>query len=154
MFGKLYNVSPKKLTFRPSVYGVIIKNGKILLFKQTDGNYDFPGGGVNIDETIDEALTREVWEETGFKIKRGKLLDCFTSFYYARYRKLFFNTVLIYYQCSIVSGKLSQNNLDEWEKQYGFGPVWIDLKDFKKSKLLFRNGVDSIALAKKVMRLK
>jgi len=154
MNGKLYKVSPAKLSFRPSVYGVIIKNKKILLFKQTDGNYDFPGGGIEIDETIDEALKREVWEETGFKIKKGKLLDCFTSFFYARYRKKFFNTVLVYYECGITGGKLTKKNLEKWEKEYGFGPVWVDLSDFKKSNLIFRNGVDSIGLVKKVINLK
>jgi|SRR3989344_1361733 len=88
-FNKLYKVDPGKLSFRPSVYAVIIKNGKILLCKQTAGYYDFPGGGIEINETVDEALYREVWEETGFKIKKGKLLDCFTSFFMPIIVKIF-----------------------------------------------------------------
>jgi len=81
-------------------------------------------------------------------------LDCFTSFFYAYYRKKFFNAVLIYYECGIAGGKLTGKNLEKWEKEYGFGSVWVDLKDFKKSNLMFRNGLDSAGLVKKVINLK
>ena len=50
--GNKSKVPVSKLTFRPSVYGVIIKNGSILLSRQWDG-YDFPGGGIKIGETIE-----------------------------------------------------------------------------------------------------
>ena len=63
-----YAVSPDKFIFRPSVYGVLIEDGKILLSRQWDG-YDFPGGGMNIDETLEEALLREFWEETGLRVR-------------------------------------------------------------------------------------
>jgi hypothetical protein len=36
----------------------LIENNKILLSKQFDG-YDFPGGGVNLDETLEETCARE-----------------------------------------------------------------------------------------------
>lgn len=78
----------------------------------------------------------------------------FYFLFYAHYRKNFFNAVLIYYECSITGGKLTGKNLEKWEKEYGFGPAWVDLKDFKKSNLMFRNGVDSAGLVKKVINLK
>ena len=40
-----FAVSSDKLVFRPSVYGILIENSKVLLPKQWDG-YDFPGGGI------------------------------------------------------------------------------------------------------------
>ncbi len=45
----------------------IIKNssGKILLLKHQKGYWDFPGGRVNSHETPEQALLREVKEETG-----------------------------------------------------------------------------------------
>jgi 8-oxo-dGTP pyrophosphatase MutT (NUDIX family) len=55
------------LSFRPSVYGVVIKDSKILLVPQWDG-YDFPGGGVDLGETLIEAVKREVEEETGLPV--------------------------------------------------------------------------------------
>ena len=43
--GKLYKLNANRLTFRPSIYGILIKKNKVLLSKQWDG-YDFPGGGA------------------------------------------------------------------------------------------------------------
>ena len=45
----------------------IIKNGsgEILLLKHQKGYWDFPGGRVNLDETPEQTLLREVEEETG-----------------------------------------------------------------------------------------
>jgi 8-oxo-dGTP pyrophosphatase MutT (NUDIX family) len=54
-----HDVDEEDLSFRPSVYGVVIKNEKVLLVPQFDG-YDFPGGGMDIGETIEECLLREV----------------------------------------------------------------------------------------------
>lgn len=41
------------------------------------GEYDFwvaPGGGVKGEESCEEAAAREVWEETGLRIRVGRLL--------------------------------------------------------------------------------
>ena len=61
--GKESDAPIDKFKFRPSVYGVLIEDDKILLSRQWDG-YDFPGGGIELDETIEEALRREFIEET------------------------------------------------------------------------------------------
>lgn len=59
--GTTQEVAAGDLAWRPAVYGVAIRNDKVLLVPEWDG-YDFPGGGVNLDETIDEAFRREIWE--------------------------------------------------------------------------------------------
>jgi len=78
--GKQHKISSEELSFRPSVYGIIIQDDKILLSKQWDG-YDFPGGGVELGETIKNALTREIKEETGLIVKVGKIIACENSFF-------------------------------------------------------------------------
>ena len=55
--GNTYSVPANELVFRPSVYAVIIKDNRIFLSKQWDG-YDFPGGGIELGETSEEALIR------------------------------------------------------------------------------------------------
>lgn len=58
---------------------LVIENNKILLVKRANhlsngGKYGLVGGYVNKDETIEEAVLREVEEETGYKIEIVKQL--------------------------------------------------------------------------------
>jgi 8-oxo-dGTP pyrophosphatase MutT (NUDIX family) len=148
--GNKKEVDIKELKFRPSVYGVLIENGKILLFKQWDG-YDFPGGGVEIGETINEALEREFWEETGLKIKIGQPVICETSFFAPRFVEEYWNCPLIYFLCEKVSGELSKDNFDEHEKKYADMPEWIDLDGVDKLK--FYNSIDSVKVIREAEKL-
>jgi 8-oxo-dGTP pyrophosphatase MutT (NUDIX family) len=69
LFGKLITLPREKLTFRPSVYAIILRGDKILLLNtRSTGKYSLPGGGVDLGENMEEALHREVREETGLKI--------------------------------------------------------------------------------------
>lgn len=136
IYGKLYKVASSKLSFRPSVYGILIEKGKILLSKQWDG-YDFPGGGAHLHETIEDTLKREFWEETGFKIKPIKLIYTGTSFYYSLVRKNYWNCQLFYFLVKKVGGKLSKAGFDDQEKIYADLAEWISIKDINK--IEFRN---------------
>ncbi|MDH7506905.1 MAG: NUDIX hydrolase [Candidatus Thermoplasmatota archaeon] len=53
--------------------GVIIKNGKILLIKRKNepfkGKWALPGGFVEYGEKVEEAIVREIKEETGLITK-------------------------------------------------------------------------------------
>lgn len=126
-----------KLIFRPSVYGFLIENGKILLSKQWD-SYDFPGGGINIDESMEEALHREFFEETGLRIKMGAPIICRSIFFKPlsnKYRGQYWNCLMTYFLVEKIGGELSTDYLDEDEKTYAGMAEWIDLKDLKKLKL-------------------
>ena len=58
------NLEPTGL--RVSVNAFILHDGKILLQRRSDnGNWNMPGGGVEIGESLITALHREVFEETG-----------------------------------------------------------------------------------------
>lgn len=47
--------------------------GEILLERRADsGKWGLIGGGLNIDETLDECLKREVFEETGLRIANAQ----------------------------------------------------------------------------------
>ncbi len=63
--------------------GVVVKNGKILLNKRNDpeqpdvhGLWEFPGGGVEIGETVEESVIREVGEECGYTVAIVSQLRC------------------------------------------------------------------------------
>ncbi|MCK5211797.1 NUDIX domain-containing protein [Candidatus Parcubacteria bacterium] len=149
-----FEIDSNKLIFRPSVYGFLIEDNKILLSKQWDG-YDFPGGGINIHETIEEALKREFFEETGINIKLLQLVHCETSFFHPshskRYKGEYWNCPLIYYLVKKVGGEISKDNFDEEEKGYADLPEWIDLDNIKQTK--FINSVDSVAIIEKAKKL-
>ena len=55
----------KNAYYRVSVKAKIKQNGKILLVKEDDKKWDLPGGGVEHNESIIEALKRELLEEIG-----------------------------------------------------------------------------------------
>lgn len=58
---------------------IVIKNNKILLVQRVDkllegGKWGLIGGFVERDETLKQAVSREVFEETGYKVSNIKLL--------------------------------------------------------------------------------
>jgi 8-oxo-dGTP pyrophosphatase MutT (NUDIX family) len=54
--------------------------GRVLLMQRADnGEWDFPGGAMELGETLSEALTREVAEETGLLVKPIRLVGVYTS---------------------------------------------------------------------------
>lgn len=146
--GKKVKVKFADLTFRPSIYAIAIKNDKVLLVPQWDG-WDFPGGGVDLGESLDEAFERELWEETGLKAKRGKDVFVGSKLFISPNSGKPLHTILIYSLAKSLRGKISTNNFDENEKIYAKKAEWIDLK--RTSKLKFYNGVDSVKLIKSVI---
>lgn len=63
--------------------GAIISNAEGAVFlarrgkdaRNETGKWEFPGGGVEFNETLEQALVREVREEYGFEIEVLELLD-------------------------------------------------------------------------------
>lgn len=147
-------VAYQDLRWRPSVYGFLIEGNRVLLSPQWDG-YDFPGGGVNINESLEEALVREFKEETGLDISVGQTIYASSSFYYLENpdEGQHWNCPIIYFLVSRQGGELSLNYAEEYEKEYMKEPVWIEID--KLSELTFYNGLKGknqflVELAKKI----
>ncbi|PIR62417.1 MAG: NUDIX hydrolase [Candidatus Pacebacteria bacterium CG10_big_fil_rev_8_21_14_0_10_42_12] len=142
--GKTFEVSSDELTFRPAVYGVIIQEDKILLSKQWNG-YNFPGGGIELGENTEDALKREVKEETGIEISVGKILHCQNSFFKLPFKGNFVHSIHVFYECKVIGGELSTKYLDENEKKYAEMAEWVPLTKIPDLKIF--SSVD----AKKVL---
>lgn len=146
--GNIKKVPASELTFRPSVYGVCLAGDTVLLSRQWEG-YDFPGGGIEKHETIIDALKREVWEETGLRVDPLGLVTCETSFFILPYGKGVANCQVIYYAVKKISGELSTEHFDEYEKQYAHMAEWVHVKEIEN--IQFYNSVDSVRIIKRAI---
>jgi 8-oxo-dGTP diphosphatase len=144
--GNTTEVPVSELSFRPSQYGVIIKDGKVLLVPQWDG-YDFPGGGLELGESLEEGLKREIREETGLESEVKDAILVTQDYYTHAFSGKKFQCVLIYYVCEAVGGEITDANFDSDEKKYAKKAEWVPLE--KVTSLKFYNPIDSVGLIQK-----
>lgn len=69
------------LKFKMRVSGIIIKNNKLLTEKYSDDKYCLPGGYVNLGETTDKAILREIKEEMNVDVKIDEYLGVVENFF-------------------------------------------------------------------------
>lgn len=139
VFGKQYNVPVDELNIRVGVYAVIIEGGKILLTRQWDG-YSLIGGGVEKGETIEEAIIREVKEETGLAMMPDKIIHQATTFFKRNAESKANQSIQLYFTHSQLRGEISNEKITASEKTYTHGtPEWVDLNEIDK--INFRHSV-------------
>ena len=86
--------------FRVSVYAIIFERGKVLLAHRRDIDWwNLPGGGMESGETVEEAMKREVHEETGLEVAIEKLVGV-----YSKPQK---DEVVLALRCRAVGGTLT-----------------------------------------------
>jgi 8-oxo-dGTP diphosphatase len=74
----------RKYTLRPGAYAILPLRKRFLLTMQIAERVDIqlPGGGIDPGESPVQALHREVFEETGWRIARPRRLGAFRRFAY------------------------------------------------------------------------
>ena len=126
-----HDVPLSEITWRPSVYGIVLRDGKILLSPQHGIGHDLPGGGVEIDESLEQALVREVKEETGIEVKPLGIVGCKDSFFVWKpadeSQRSAYHSLMYYYACEVTGGELSTAGFDSAEQQYAKMAEWIDI---------------------------
>jgi 8-oxo-dGTP diphosphatase len=67
------------------VGGVIIDQGRALLVRRGNepllGEWSIPGGTLELGETLEEGVAREVFEETGLRVRVLELIEVFDRIY-------------------------------------------------------------------------
>ena len=131
IYGNKIKVPKEKFQFRTSAYGIIKNDGKILLVNtRSSGKWFFPGGEVEIGESLEDAIKREVMEETGIEIKIEKFLTFKESYFYYDPLDQAFQNYGFFYICKPKTFDLTEENqveFDEAEK-----PEWVELTKLTK----------------------
>ncbi len=120
-----------KVNYREAIRAVILRNNKILLIHTNKGDYKFPGGGVEGQESHSECLIREVAEETGYincviKDKLGSVMERKLDEYD---KTALFQMTSHYYLCELKDDEKITQQLDDYESAQEFSPEWILLND-------------------------
>lgn len=113
--------------------------GEILLAKRNDpvnprfhGKWQMPGGAVEENETLEQALIREMKEETGLVVKLISQRPAVTFGEIDQEGKdLGLRLLLIAFPCKIISGKLGKNVCSETKEL-----KWFKRNNIYKQKLL------------------
>ena len=67
-------------TPKVDVRGAVIRDGKILLVQERmDNKWAMPGGWADVGDLPSATVEREVWEESGFKVKAQKVLAVYDA---------------------------------------------------------------------------
>ncbi len=96
------------------------KREKVLLTQRTDnGRWCLPGGRVESGESVTEACEREVWEETGLKVRVTRLIGVYSNpdqlVIYPDGNKVFI--VALNFEAEVISGELT---LSDETTAYGY----------------------------------
>lgn len=135
-------IAKDKLVFRPAGYAVIIYEGKILLCStKSTGKYWFPGGGVHLGEKLEDAIKREVREETGIEIEVEKFLTFQEVFLYYEPLDEAYQIFSFFYLCKPKTIELSSDDQVDQEGETE-KPRWIEIKSIQKNEL--QSGAEEI----------
>lgn len=108
--------------------GLVVYEGKILLLRESgsygdgtqEGLWDFPGGRIEPEETLERGFIREIREETGLSVRLGPVLGAFDGFPEIRGEAC--HVVRVYF---LGSADTSAVRLSEDHDQY----VWVTPKE-------------------------
>ena len=112
---------------RPSVRGIIIKDGKIAMVHSLKYDYyKFPGGGMEDGESLEESLLREVVEESGLQVILPSIREYGLVHRVQKGQKEAMFIQDNYYFLCDVEEKVGSQKLDDYEAEERFTLEYVD----------------------------
>lgn len=106
-----FHVQTGYATPKVGVRGAVIRDDKILLVREkADGGWCLPGGWVDVGEPPSAMVVREVYEESGFRVKARKLLAVYDGNSVPQRPAQFYHLYRLIFLCDIVDGSPSVSN--------------------------------------------
>lgn len=126
--GKHVLISPENIVTRTSSYGILVSRSKALVIQAHLSLWEFPGGGNEAYESIQESLIREILEETGYKVKIKKFILERESFYVSPSGKTYHSFQHFFQVMSLgKQSAVSASNLKN--------ATWISLKELNSKNM-------------------
>lgn len=87
------------------VRGAVVRDNQILLIQErADGHWAMPGGWVDLGDAPASAVEREVWEESGYRVKAEKVVAVIDA---NRIEPMeFYHAFKIIFLCRLIEGEL------------------------------------------------
>ena len=140
------------------VGGLVVHEGRVLLVRRAKeplrGRWVVPGGTVELGETLEEAVTREVLEETGILVRPLEVMTVFDRIERRDDGVVLYHYVIVDYRCAFVSGALEAATdaleaawVTESElNRYDLPPLALDLvrRAFQAGGLNFGGGTSTL----------
>ncbi len=116
---------------RRAVRAILFCGQKVLMVSSNQGDYKFPGGGVESGETNREALKREVREETGYS---DLVIGPCVGTVFEQNDDIFgsgdcFQMQSYYYVCCLGSDAREEQQLDDYERALKMQGVFLTLSE-------------------------
>ena len=93
------------------VGAVIVQDGRVVLVRRGHeplaGQWSLPGGGVEVGETLEDAVVREMREETGLEVDVGPVIEVFDRITRDPEGRVRYHYVLVDYLCWPRAGTLA-----------------------------------------------
>jgi ADP-ribose pyrophosphatase YjhB (NUDIX family) len=92
------------------VGAVIVRAGQVLIvrrrYEPLAGRWSLPGGTLELGETLEAGVAREMLEETGLDVEVGPVIEVFDRILLDDARRVQYHFVLVDYLCWPVGGEL------------------------------------------------
>lgn len=116
-----------KAFVRPSVRGIIIRDGKVAMVHSLKYDYyKFPGGGMENGESLEESLLREVVEESGLQVIPPSIREYGLVHRVQKGQKEAMFIQDNYYFLCDVEEKVGSQKLDDYEAEERFTLEYVD----------------------------